>query len=151
VTREECIELYNTALIGLVDAAQEGLVKVGLIAAVTVAASNDTGVDTGGVAVPQLKINRGNGLTGVDIDDLDVEVERNTLLVLRDVLTDQLALDPVGALSDLRGENAGVVAGEEDGRVGVGSDAGQVGSVGSSEDGVQVTSTEVVLLCRNGK
>ena len=75
-------------------------------------------------------------------------MERDTLLVLSDILTDQLTLDPVGTLGDLRSEDAGVVAGKEDGGVGVGSNASQVGSVGGGKNGVQVTSTEVILLYR---
>ena len=56
VTREQGVELYDTALVGLVDTAQESVIDVGLITTITVTASDDTGVDTSGVAVPQLEI-----------------------------------------------------------------------------------------------
>jgi hypothetical protein len=40
-----------------------------------------------GVAVPQVHVDLRNGFAGVGVDQLDVHVERNTLLGLRDVFT----------------------------------------------------------------
>jgi hypothetical protein len=44
---------------------------------------------------------------------LDVEVERDTNLLLSDVATDQLAVNVVGALGNFRLEEAGGVIGEK--------------------------------------
>jgi hypothetical protein len=132
VTRECGVELYDTVLISLGNATEEGLVEVGLIAGVAIAAGNNARVDTSRVAVPELEVDLRNGLAGVDVDDLDVKVQRHSLLVLGNVAADQLALDPVRALSNLRSEDAGVVASEEGGGVSVSGDTGEVGGVGSS-------------------
>jgi hypothetical protein len=40
-----------------------------------------------GVAVPQVHVDLRNGFAGVGVDQLDVHVERNTLLGLRNVFT----------------------------------------------------------------
>ena len=151
VAREQGIELDDTVLVGLGDAAEEGLVDVGRIVGVAIAAGNDTRVNTSRVAVPELEVDLGDGLAGVDVDDLDVKVQRHSLLVLGDVAADQLALDPVRALGSLGSEDAGVVASEEGSGVSVGSDASEIGGVGSGKDGVHVTSTQVVLVCNNGQ
>jgi hypothetical protein len=46
-----------------------------------------------GVAVPQVHVDLRNGFAGVGVDQLDVHVERNTLLGLRDVFTNQFTRD----------------------------------------------------------
>lgn len=43
--------------------------------------------------MPEVKVDLGNGLAGVGVDELDVQVEGDTLLVLLDVVADQLAGD----------------------------------------------------------
>jgi hypothetical protein len=93
VTGEGGLELSDTVGVGLLDTTEEGVVNVGLIGGVTVARGNDTGVDTGGVAVPHLEVDVGDGLAGVDINDLVVNDGVNTLLVLADITTDVLATD----------------------------------------------------------
>lgn len=52
------------------------------------------------------------------IDDLSVEDELHTFLILNRVLTNVFAIDVVWTLSDLRGENTRAVAGEENGFIG---------------------------------
>lgn len=47
----------------------------------------------GSVAVPKIHVDVGQRLAGVGVEYLDVHVQRNTLLVLNEVLTDQLAGD----------------------------------------------------------
>lgn len=46
-----------------------------------------------GVAVPQVRVELRNGFAGVGVDQLDVQVERNTFLGLGDVLTNELTGD----------------------------------------------------------
>jgi hypothetical protein len=47
-------------------------------------------VTYGGVAVPEIHVDIGQGITGVGINELDVHVQSNTLLVIDDVLADEL-------------------------------------------------------------
>jgi hypothetical protein len=93
VAREGADELGNSVLVGADETAAEGIVKVGGVAAVTVAAGYDTGVHSSAVAVPEVKVDIGKNRAGVDINDLDVGINVNTLLVLTDVLTDELSVD----------------------------------------------------------
>jgi len=62
------------------------------------------------------------------------------------ISADELARYPVWALSGLGGENAGVVAGEEDGGIGIGCDASEVAQVGGCENFSRVTSLEERLV-----
>lgn len=45
----------------------------------------------GRVAVPDVHVDVGHRLAGVGVNQLDVHVQRNTSLVLHDVLADKLA------------------------------------------------------------
>lgn len=91
VTGEDGLELSNTIIVGQLDTTQPGVVDVGLVGAVTVAAGNNTGVDTGRVAVPHLEVDIRDGLASVDINDLVVKDDIQTTLLLDDVLADILA------------------------------------------------------------
>lgn len=51
VTREDGGKLGNTVVLGGLETTEEGIVDVGSIGGVTVAACDNSGVDTGGVAV----------------------------------------------------------------------------------------------------
>jgi hypothetical protein len=42
-------------------------------------------IDACGVAVPEFKVDVGNGIAGVDIDDLVVQDEWNTILAIGDI------------------------------------------------------------------
>lgn len=117
VARDDGLELDHTVDVGLLEAAEEGLVEVGGVVGVAVAGGYDAGVDACGVAVPGVDVNGRDGLAGRGVDELDVEVEGNTGLVLRHVCANQLAVDVVWALSDLWLENAGGIIGEEKGLV----------------------------------
>lgn len=46
-----------------------------------------------GVAVPEVHVDLRNGFAGVGVDQLDIHVERNSLLGLRDVFTDKFTSD----------------------------------------------------------
>jgi len=50
--------------------------------------------------VPEVHVHCWNGLAGAGVDELDVKVERDTLLAVGDVAADQLAVDVVRALRD---------------------------------------------------
>lgn len=69
--------------------------------------------------MPDVDVETLNGLAGVDVDVLDVEVEVYACLVLFDVGADELTEDVVWAGGDLGGEDAGCVRGEYGGGVSV--------------------------------
>ena len=84
VTGEDAVELSNTVFVGKLDAAQPGSVKTSL-------GSLDAGVNSSGIAVPDLNIDIGHGVASVNIDHLVIKGDRNTGLVLDDILADVLA------------------------------------------------------------
>ena len=43
--------------------------------------------------MPEIDVNVGNRLAGIDVDDLDIDVEVDAGLVLADVPADKLAVD----------------------------------------------------------
>ena len=43
--------------------------------------------------MPEVEINVGHRLAGVDVDNLDIKVDWNTLLALGDILADELAVN----------------------------------------------------------
>jgi hypothetical protein len=95
--------------------------------------------------VPHLEVDVGDGLAGIDVDDLVVEHNVDTLLVLDDVAADVLAGDVVGTLGDLGGEDARVLRAEEGGGVGV-CGVAEVGLVvAGGKDGGEVALLDVDL------
>lgn len=90
VAREERFERCRAVGVGLLHAAEEGGVDVGRVT-VAVAAGHDARVDAGRVAVPDLHVHVGDGLAGVDVEDLDVQGEIDAGLGLGHVLADVLS------------------------------------------------------------
>lgn len=76
MAREDGLELHDTVGRGGLDATVECLFGVGLVGAVSVAVGDDAGVDACGVGVPDLDVGVGDGLAGLDVEYLHVEVER---------------------------------------------------------------------------
>jgi hypothetical protein len=107
VAGNDGLVLSDTVDIGLDDSAQEGGIQVSKIVRVAVAGCCDARVDTRGVAVPEIHVDGWDGLASAGVDELDVEVERDTFLIFRDVATDQLTIDVVRALGDFRLQDAG--------------------------------------------
>lgn len=124
MSRECGIERYNAVLIGLLETTVKSVVDIRCIVRVAVAACYDATINTGTVAVPDLEESFRYGFARVDIDELDIERQRHTLLAVRDVLANKLALNPVRSLGGLRTENAAVVAREKSVGRRVGGDAG---------------------------
>lgn len=91
MTGEDGLELHNTVAVAHLYTAEPGIVKIGLIRRVTVTRSNNTRVDTGSVAVPHLQVDVGDGVAGLDVNDLVVNDDINTGLVLDHVASDVLA------------------------------------------------------------
>lgn len=106
VSRNDRLVLSDTVDVGLHDSAQECCVQVGQVVRVTIARCCDAGVDTSRIAMPEVHVDRRNRLASAGIDELDVKVERNALLTVRDVAANQLAIDIVGTLGDFRLQNA---------------------------------------------
>jgi hypothetical protein len=145
--REKCLECHNAIVIRLLNSSMERLVQVAGIVRIAVAVCNDTRVHARAVAVPDLEEGCGDRFACIHIDDLDVECQRYALLVIGDISTDKFALNPVGALSHLGTEDATIVAGEEKARVRIYSNAGKVAVVIGVDDAVEITSTEIRLVC----
>lgn len=151
MTGEQRLECHHTVLVRLLDTAVESVVQVGSIIGVAIAIGNHAGVHTSAVAVPDLKESFRYWLTGIDINYLDVKRERNTFLIFSDVLTNKLALHPVRTLSSLGSQDAAVIAGEEDRRIRIDGDAGQVGLVVGGQNAFKIAGAEVRFLYRKCK
>ncbi len=91
VAGEDGLELGYAVGVGRLDPAEPGLLGVGLVGGVAVAVGDDAAVHAGGVAVPDLDVNVGDGLAGGYVDDLVVEEQGNARLVLDHILADVLA------------------------------------------------------------
>lgn len=101
VAWEEGLKLRNTILVGLLDTTAKGVVDVSLVVDVSVTLVVHTSIDTSGVAVPDIEIQLGYRLAGLNVDDLVVENEVNTLLVLLEVATNGLTTDVLELLVDI--------------------------------------------------
>lgn len=117
VTREDGLVLSDAIRVGLYDAAQEGGVHIGEIVRVAIAGCRNARVDTSGIAVPEIHVHSWHGHAGAGVDKLDVEIERHAFLAVGDVAPDQLTVDVIRALGDLRLQDAGCVIREEQGLV----------------------------------
>lgn len=91
----------------------ESLVDIRCIIRITIAACYDAAVHACAVAVPDFEPRIRYWLACVDVDHLDVERERHSLLALCNVAANKLALDPVWALSCLGSEHTAVHITEE--------------------------------------
>ncbi|KAI6753732.1 hypothetical protein HG531_005901 [Fusarium graminearum] len=111
VTWEECLKLSNAILVSLLDTTTKGGVNVGLVVGVSIAWVVHTSIDTGCVAVPNIEIQLWYRLAGLDVDDLVVEDEVNTLLVLLEVATNGLTTDVLEF--NLGGQNARVLSSKQ--------------------------------------
>lgn len=85
--------------------------------------------------MPKVHVNSRNRLARASVNELDIEVKRNTLLAIGDVATDELAINVVRTLGDFRLKNTGRVVGEQQSLVITVRDAGSrlVGVVVSGE------------------
>jgi hypothetical protein len=113
VTRDNGVELSNTVSVGSLDSTESGGVET------TLARSRDTRVDTSGIAVPNVNQEILNSSAARSINELKIEVQRNTRLAISDVGSDQLARDKVRADSDLGDQSTGRVGVKDRGKGGV--------------------------------
>lgn len=88
VAREDGLELGDAIRVGSLDSSKPGVVDVCVIRAIAVAARDDARVDTCGVAVPHLEVDVGDWVAGLNVDDLVVEDNTETLLFFHNVLAD---------------------------------------------------------------
>lgn len=112
MARNDGFESGNAVRIGFCDPAKEGRVDVARVGRVAVATGDNARVYASGIAVPVVYVDIWDRLAGVDIDDLDVDGQRHTLLVLGDVFADILALDVVRTLGNLGYKDARAIAEE---------------------------------------
>lgn len=124
VSRHDRLVLSDAVNVSLHDSTQERCVQVGQIVRVAIARSRDARVDSRGIAVPEVHVDGRDRLASAGVDELDVQIERNTLLAVRNIAADQLAIDVVGALRDFRLQDACRVILEQQSLIVAVSDAG---------------------------
>lgn len=112
MTGEDGLERGDTVVIGQLDTTEVSRVETTVS---VVAASVDTTVDTGGVAVPDIDGDGRDGLTGVDVDVLNLEKDIDTVAPLRllDVGAHVLADDVIRTISDLGSKDTAGVSRED--------------------------------------
>lgn len=94
VTWEGCVELEDTIFVAELDTTEHGVVEIGGISGVAIAASDHTTIDTCAVAVPCLEGDLRDRLTSPGVDDLDIKSQGYTRVTISDVLADVFARDP---------------------------------------------------------
>lgn len=101
------LEGGNTLEVSQLDATEEGRVQSRL-------AGLNAGVDTCGVAVPDVDGHRRNSLAGIDIDILHLEEQVDALAVkaFLNIGPELLSHNIVGSICDIRGENTAGVGAE---------------------------------------
>lgn len=88
------IKLQDSILVGKLNATEHGIVNVCCVGLISVSASDNAAVNTSGVAMPGLKRDFADRIAGVDINELNVECQRNARVTVSDVFTDILTRDP---------------------------------------------------------
>lgn len=111
VAWENGVELHDAFVIALLHTAAVGGIEASL------SGGRDARVDAQGVAVPGIDEHVRSTRAGVDIDELDVQVERHAGLAVGDIFTDQFASNPVRTDGDLGDEHAGSVLSKDGGWV----------------------------------
>lgn len=116
MTWEDGIEGSNSIRVGSLNTSQEGRIvtTVG-----NISSNINTTVDTGGVAVPDIDVDFGNGLACCDVDILNFKMERDTNLSFSNVLTDSFAENVVGTISISGSQDARGVSGKDGGFWGI--------------------------------
>ena len=101
VTGDDGLVLSHAVCVGLNDSAQESVVEVGQIVTVAVAGSCHTAVYACRITVPKVHVDSRDRLASAGANGLNVKVERDTFLAVRDVAPNELAIDVVRALGEL--------------------------------------------------
>jgi hypothetical protein len=118
VAGEQSLESNHAVIVSQLNTTKHSVVDVGQVTLVAVPASDNATIDTRGIAVPDLGVGLRNHLAGVHVDDLNVERQRDTGLVLDNILADELACYPVRSLGRLRSQRAAGIACKQGGWVG---------------------------------
>lgn len=91
MTGEKGIERCHSLVIGGLSTTEESLVKHSHVLGVAVSTGRGTRVNASGVCVEDLEVGAHDRLAGVDVQNLEVVVDRDTGLVVNQVLTNILA------------------------------------------------------------
>lgn len=89
--------MHDALVVTGVDTTSKGVVPVGGVSDVSIACGNNAGVDTGGIGLPKVDVHVRNRLTGVHVNDLEINIKDDTLLIFGYVLPDQLSIDVCGS------------------------------------------------------
>jgi hypothetical protein len=73
----------------------------GRISGVAIAIGNDAGVDTRSISMPEVHVKTRGWLAGAYVDELDVDIQRDTLLILADIRAHILTNNICTHLSEL--------------------------------------------------
>lgn len=150
VPREDGVELDHAIVIRLLDATQGSVVQVGRIVRVPVTSGLDARVNTRRVTVPDVGPDAGEGLTGFDVDELDVRNQRHAFLVFDQVGPHVLAQDIERAYLALGVEDRAGGAVKHDRLVRLGRRGVHVPLVVCPEDADGAPAVEVVALAVGG-
>ena len=93
VTGEDTLILDDTIRVSGLQSTEKGLVDVRFVGGIAIASRYHTGIDTSGIAVPNIGGEIFDGLAGIDVDELEVPCDGDTGLGLSDVAADILSLD----------------------------------------------------------
>lgn len=94
MTWEESSELRHAEGIGGLETAQKRVVDVGWVGgADAVGGGDNSGVDAGAVAVPDFDHGVGDGVAGCHVNELGVEYQFDTFLILDNLLADVFSAD----------------------------------------------------------
>lgn len=130
VTGEDCLEVHNAVLVGLLNTAKvsavpsAGSIVAGLRNSTSLVSTRVEPyvadvcipVDTSGIGLPNIDQSTRNGSAGVDVNVLHLQRDVHTVRVqiLLHVLTDHFAPDVVRAVGNGGGKNAAGVGGKHD-------------------------------------
>jgi hypothetical protein len=93
MTRNNGLEAHGAVLAGDLDSSQSLVLKIGSVVRVAIHRANDARIYASGVRGPDLDRDIIEGLAGIDVHNLNVEVHINPFLPLFEVFANLLALN----------------------------------------------------------
>lgn len=113
VAGEDGLELNIAALVSCLETSQECGVEVALVVR-KVTGRSDARVHAGSVRSPEVDISVGlNRFAGVDVDELEIHVERDTILIFSEIPANVLVRNIVRASSHLWNQDTGALSAED--------------------------------------
>jgi hypothetical protein len=79
---------HNTILVRLLNPPMKRIIQIRRIIRISIPIRHNTRIHTGTITMPNFEESFRNWLARLDVDDLDVESQGNTLLIIGDVFAD---------------------------------------------------------------